>query len=190
VSAGEAVIGLGARSALFLPLKNLGVVIVDEEHETSFKQEETPRYHARDLAVVRAQRDRAVVVLGSATPSLESSANASQGRYTRLLLPTRVMERPMPEVEIVDLARSERVGDGAFTRSLASALATTVRAGEQAVLFLNRRGFSPYISCRDCGHAFRCPDCDVTLTLHRRRGSSSATTAASWSRRRTSVPSA
>jgi primosomal protein N' (replication factor Y) (superfamily II helicase) len=170
VSTGEAVIGLGARSALFLPLKNLGVVIVDEEHETSFKQDETPRYHARDLAVVRAQRDRAVVVLGSATPSLESSANATQGRYTRLLLPRRVMERPMPAVEVVDLARSEKVGDDIFTRALAVVLERTIKAGEQAVLFLNRRGFSPYIYCRDCGHAFHCPDCAVTLTLHRRRG--------------------
>ena len=170
MASGAATIGLGARSALFLPLRKLGVIVVDEEHETSFKQDETPRYHARDLAVVRAKRDKAVVILGSATPSLESSANATLGRYTRLLLPKRVKDRPMPDVEVVDLARSERVGEGVFTRSLAVALEATLRAGEQVVLFLNRRGFAPYIYCRDCGHTFRCPDCDVTLTLHKGRG--------------------
>ncbi|MBI5508854.1 MAG: primosomal protein N' [Deltaproteobacteria bacterium] len=169
VARGEAVIGLGARSALFLPLANIGVVVVDEEHETSFKQEESPRYHARDLAVVRAHHQGAVVVLGSATPSLESHANTVSGRYLKLGLPKRVLERPMPAVEIVDLARSEPVGDGVFTRPLATALEATLAAGEQAVLFLNRRGFAPYIYCRDCGHAFRCADCDVTLTLHQRR---------------------
>jgi len=170
VASGEAVIGLGARSALFLPLTNVGVVIVDEEHESSFKQDETPRYHARDLAVVRGMREQAVVVLGSATPSLESSANATQGRYQRLELPRRVANRPLPTVEVIDLARSERLGEGVFTRPLAEALDRTLKSGEQAVLFLNRRGFAPYIYCRDCGHTFRCPDCDVTLTLHLKRG--------------------
>ncbi|MEE8408624.1 MAG: primosomal protein N', partial [Myxococcota bacterium] len=169
VAEGKAVIGLGARSALFLPLSNLGVLVVDEEHETSFKQDESPRYNARDLAVVRGQHEKAVVVLGSATPSLESRTNANAERYAMLSLPTRVKSRPMPEVTAVDLARSERVGCGVFTERLATAVEETLSADRQVILFLNRRGFAPYIYCRDCGHAFRCPDCDVSLTLHRRR---------------------
>jgi primosomal protein N' (replication factor Y) len=166
---GEARIGLGARSALFLPLRDLGVVIVDEEHETSFKQEETPRYHARDLAVFRGRQDNAVVVLGSATPSLESRANAQSRRYRRLVLAGRVCGRPMPQVELVDLTQEARVDSGIFSGRLADALQQTLGRGEQAILFLNRRGFAPYVYCRDCGHVCRCPDCDVSLTLHRHR---------------------
>lgn len=170
VANGNAVIGLGARSALFLPLQNLGAIVVDEEHETSFKQEDSPRYHARDLAVVRGYREGAVVLLGSATPSLETRANAGSGRYQRLCLPERVLDRPMPEVRAISLAENERVGDGIFTEPLAEALEQTLGRDEQAILFLNRRGFAPYVFCRDCGHAHRCTDCDVALTLHRRRG--------------------
>jgi primosomal protein N' (replication factor Y) len=165
----EALIGLGARSALFLPLENLGVVIVDEEHETSFKQEESPRYNARDLAVVRGHHENAVVVLGSATPSLESRANADGRRYTPIILPTRVNDRPMPAVETINLAKAERVGEGVFTAALATGVEKTLSAGGQVILFLNRRGFAPYIYCKDCGHPFRCGDCEVSLTLHRRR---------------------
>jgi primosomal protein N' (replication factor Y) len=170
VARGDAKIGLGARSAIFLPLRDLGVVVVDEEYETSFKQEEMPRYNARDLAVVRGRNENAVVVLGSATPSLETRANADQARYRRLDMPSRVHTRPLPEVQLLDLAHEERIGEGVFTLRLAEALERALRAGDQAVLFLNRRGFAPYVFCRDCGHSFRCPDCDVALTLHRRRG--------------------
>lgn len=169
VAEGKARIGLGARSALFLPLSKIGVVIVDEEHETSFKQDESPRYHARDLAVVRGQHENAAVVLGSATPSLESKANADSDRYALVTLPIRVRSRPMPQVESVDLAKAARVGEGIFTERLATAVEETLRADRQVILFLNRRGFAPYIFCRDCGHAFRCSDCEVSLTLHRRR---------------------
>ncbi len=169
VAKGEAVIGLGARSAIFLPLRNLGVVIVDEEYESSFKQEDSPRYNARDLAVVRGQRENAVVVLGSATPSLETYQNAELGRYQLLLMPNRVHTRPMPEVFPVSLVNAERVGEGLFTLRLAREIERVLAADEQAILFLNRRGFAPYVYCRDCGHAFRCPDCDVSLTLHQRR---------------------
>ncbi len=170
VQDGSARIGLGARSALFLPLHELGVVIVDEEHETTFKQDESPRYNARDLAVARAKLEGAVVVLGSATPSLETRSNADAGRYQVLRLPARVLERPLPEVELVDLAKSERQPEGILTQKLATALAATIERGEQAILFLNRRGFAPYVSCKDCGHTYRCGECDVSLTLHKRRG--------------------
>lgn len=167
---GEAQIGLGARSAIFLPLPNLGVIVVDEEHEASFKQDETPRYQARDLAVWRGRQRGAVVVLGSATPSLESHANAQRGRYGALSLPQRVQARPLPPVEVLSLAQEARVGEGFLTVALAQRLEQTLASGDQAILFLNRRGFAPYVYCRDCGYAFRCSDCDVSLTLHQRRG--------------------
>jgi len=169
VARGEAKIGLGARSAIFLPLRDLGVVVVDEEYETSFKQEEMPRYNARDLAVVRGRNENAVVVLGSATPSLETRTNADQGRYLRLDMPSRVYARPLPEVHLLSLAHEQRVGEGVFTLPLAEAIDRTLRDNGQVVLFLNRRGFAPYVFCRDCGHSFRCPECDVALTLHRQR---------------------
>jgi primosomal protein N' (replication factor Y) len=169
VARGDARIGLGARSALFLPLAELGLIVVDEEHENTFKQEESPRYNARDLAVVRAKAEGAVVVLGSATPSLESRQNAETGRYIRLALPSRVQARPMPQVERIDLTVEPRPLDGMLTTRLVQALEATFTAGDQAILYLNRRGFAPYVFCRDCGHAYRCVDCDVALTLHRRR---------------------
>jgi primosomal protein N' (replication factor Y) len=170
VASGEAVIGLGARSALFLPLDNLGIIVVDEEHETSFKQDESPRYNARDLAVWRAQQLRATVLLGSATPSLETWHNAASKRYGLIAMPSRVHARPLPEVDVLSLAQSPKVDDGPFTKQLAEAVQATLGRGEQVILFLNRRGFAPYIFCRDCGHSFRCDDCDVSLTLHKRQG--------------------
>lgn len=170
VASQEAVIGLGARSALFLPLENLGIIVVDEEHESSFKQDETPRYNARDLAVWRAQQLQATVVLGSATPSLESWHNTSRRRYSMLAMPDRVQARPMPEVDVLPLTQLPKVNDGPFTEKLAEAVEATLRKDEQVILFLNRRGFAPYIFCRDCGHSFRCEDCDVSLTLHKRQG--------------------
>jgi primosomal protein N' (replication factor Y) len=169
VHTGSARIGLGARSALFLPLRNLGMLIVDEEHEGSFKQDEAPRYHARDLAVRRAQLEGAVIVLGSATPSLETHQNASKGRYVRLSLPRRVADRPLPEVEAIDLRQQARGDDGVFTPTLLEQMERALSADEQIILFLNRRGFAPYVFCRDCGHSYRCVSCDVSLTLHRKK---------------------
>lgn len=169
VAQGRAQIGLGARSALFLPLANLGIVIVDEEHETSFKQDESPRYNARDLALWRAREQNAVIILGSATPSLESFHNTTTGRYTKLSLPGRVGNRPMPPVDVIDLTHAEKANDTALSLPLAEAMERTFLRGEQAILFLNRRGFAPYVFCRDCGHSYRCDDCDVALTLHRRK---------------------
>ncbi|MBC7794620.1 MAG: primosomal protein N' [Clostridia bacterium] len=170
VARGEARIGLGARSALFLPLTKVGIIIVDEEHETSFKQDESPRYNARDLAVFRGRKENAVVVLGSATPSLESRGNVIVGRYRELSMKQRVHGRPLPPVKRLDLAKGERVGNGIFTRELAQAVERNITINEQTVLFLNRRGFASVVYCNDCGHAYKCTDCDVSLTLHRRRG--------------------
>lgn len=170
VARGEAKIGLGARSALFLPLTRIGIIIVDEEHETSFKQDETPRYNARDLAVFRGRKENAVVVLGSATPSLESRGNVTAGRYRELFMRQRVHGRPLPEVKRLDLAKGERVGNGIFSLALANAVERNLQNDEQTVLFLNRRGFASVVYCNDCGHAYKCTECDVSLTLHRRRG--------------------
>jgi primosomal protein N' (replication factor Y) len=167
--AGEVGIALGARSAVFAPVRALGVVVVDEEHDPSFKQEEGVRYHGRDLAVVRAQRAEAVAVLGSATPSLESYRNAELGRFRRLLLPARATPRPLPPVEIVDLRRHPPGPDGLLSAPLAEAVAANLAAGQQTILFLNRRGFSTVVLCRACGHVVRCRQCAVSLTYHRSR---------------------
>jgi primosomal protein N' (replication factor Y) len=167
--AGEAVIALGARSAVFAPVVDLGVVVVDEEHDASFKQEEGVRYHARDVALVRAQRTRGgcVAVLGSATPSLETYQNALAGRHVLLELPARPGARPLPEVEIIDLRRYRADAETQLTAPLAEAIEKTLAAGEQVILFLNRRGFASFVVCVGCGHAFRCRHCSVSLTYHR-----------------------
>jgi len=167
--AGEVGIALGARSAVFAPVRALGVVVVDEEHDASFKQEEGVRYNGRDLAIVRAQTARAVAVLGSATPSLESARNAEAGRYRRLSLPERATPRPLPPVEIVDLRRFPPGADGLLSAPLAEAVAANLAAGQQTILFLNRRGFSTVVLCRACGQVIRCPHCAVSLTFHRGR---------------------
>jgi primosomal protein N' (replication factor Y) len=167
--AGEVGIALGARSAVFAPVHALGVVVVDEEHDPSFKQEEGVRYHARDLAVVRAQRAGAIAILGSATPSLESTYNVVRGRFTRLVLPERATPRPLPDVSVVDLRRHPPGPDGLLSGPLAEALAAALAAGEQSILFLNRRGFSTVLLCHACGHVVRCPSCAVSMTYHRGR---------------------
>jgi primosomal protein N' (replication factor Y) (superfamily II helicase) len=168
---GEVTIAVGVRSAVFAPVQNLGVVVVDEEHDPSFKQEEKLRYHARDLAVVRAQRASAVCVLGSATPSLETLENARRGRYQELHLTRRVDDRPMPRVELVDLrvARPRVPGEKeppVLSEPLRQALGKTLAAGQQAILFLNRRGLSTFTLCEVCGQSLKCDDCDVCLTEH------------------------
>jgi primosomal protein N' (replication factor Y) len=165
VHRGEVRVVIGARSAIFAPCRELGVIIVDEEHDTSYKQEEGVRYNARDLAVKRAQKQGAVVVLGSATPSLESFYNARQGKYQTLPLPNRVGGGVLPLVEIVDLRKEDH---GLFSPLLKDALAQNLEAGRQSLLFLNRRGFSHAAICADCGAAFTCRRCSVTLTYHAR----------------------
>ncbi|MGD0835261.1 MAG: primosomal protein N' [Polyangia bacterium] len=170
---GEVGIALGARSGIFAPVRDLAVVVVDEEHDSSFKQEEGFRYHARDLAVIRARQAGAIAVLGSATPSLETYHNVRLGRFSRLLLPVRANPaaalRPLPAVEIVDLRRHPPGKDGLLSPPLALAVDEALAAGEQTILFLNRRGFSTLVHCHVCGHVVRCKACAVSLTLHRRR---------------------
>ncbi|HXT99932.1 MAG TPA: primosomal protein N', partial [Polyangia bacterium] len=167
--AGEVGIALGARSAVFAPVRALGVVVVDEEHDPSFKQEEGVRYHGRDLAVVRAQRAGAIAILGSATPSLESAFNVMRARFTRLVLPERATPRPLPDVTVIDLRRHPPGPDGLLSAPLTDALAAALAAGEQSILFLNRRGFSTLMLCHACGHVVRCPNCAVSMTYHRGR---------------------
>ena len=170
---GEVGIAVGARSAVFAPVRALAVVVVDEEHDGSFKQEEGVRYHGRDLAVMRAHQAKAVVVLGSATPSLESFRNVQIGRFSRLHLPTRAnpaaAARPLPPVEIIDLRRHQLGPDHLLAPPLAQAVADALAAGEQTILFLNRRGFSTLMHCQACGAVLRCLSCDVSMTLHRGR---------------------
>jgi len=169
IRAGEADVVIGPRSAVFAPVPRLGLLVIDEEHETSFKQQNVPRYHARDVGLVRAREAGAVAILGSATPSLESWHNAREGRLARLSLPDRVLGRPLPPVRVVDLRRDgERRGPGTWiSRTLLDALRHALDAGGQAILFLNRRGFATSVACPRCGFVLRCPHCDVALTYHK-----------------------
>ncbi|MFM1768755.1 MAG: primosomal protein [Verrucomicrobiota bacterium] len=166
---GRARIVIGARSAIFAPVDPLGLIIVDEEHEHSYKQEESPRYHARDVAVVRAQMEGAVCVLGSATPSMESYYNAQRGKYTLLEMPTRVDDQKLPVVRVVDLRAENRKRKGAqiFSEQLKEAMTRRLERREQTILFLNRRGWSSSLQCPQCGYVAECPNCSVSLTYHR-----------------------
>ena len=168
---GRAKIVIGARSAIFAPVEPLGLIIVDEEHEHSYKQEEAPRYHARDVAVVRGQREGATVVLGSATPSLESYHNTKRGKYTLLEMPSRVDDKQMPLVRVQDMRTEKSKGDKGppiFSQRLKNAIHHRLEAGEQTILFLNRRGFATSMQCPDCGLVAECPNCSLSLTYHRR----------------------
>ena len=169
---GEARVVVGARSAVFAPVPELGVLVVDEEHEPSFKQGSAPRYHARDVAMRRARELGAVCVLGSATPALESWEAARRGEIEHLVLRERIGSRPMPEVEVVDMRQEQyEIGrEGLFSRRLAWLVQGALERGEQAILFLNRRGFAPVLWCPGCKQTVRCPTCDVGLTFHRRIG--------------------
>ncbi len=166
---GEAPIVVGTRSAVFAPLENLGLILVDEEHDQSYKQEETPRYNARDVAVVRAKLAGAVVVLGSATPSLETWQNATLGRYTLIEMRDRVNERPLPEVELVDMRREfqETGQEQLFSRALVEQTQAALDRGEQAMILLNRRGYSFAVICRACGKKLECQNCAIALTHHK-----------------------
>ncbi len=165
---GDIDVVVGTRSAVFAPIERLGLVIVDEEHDASYKQEESPRYNGRDVAIVRAQRANALVVLGSATPSLESYHHAMSGRYERITLERRILDRPLAAVTVVDM-REEYASEGpdvVISRALAAGLATRVGAGEQALVLLNRRGYSTAVFCRQCGGSLECPNCSVSLVVH------------------------
>jgi primosomal protein N' (replication factor Y) (superfamily II helicase) len=168
---GEIDVVVGTRSAVFAPLDRLGLIVVDEEHDGSYKQEETPRYHGRDVAIMRASRERALVVLGSATPSMESYHNAVTGKYTRMTLGRRVLDRPLAAVRLVNM-RTEYADEGpeiVISRDLAAAIDDRLAHGDQALVLLNRRGYSTAIFCRQCGDTFECPNCSVSLTVHRAR---------------------
>ena len=166
---GEARIVIGTRSAVFAPIKDLGLVIVDEEHESTYRQQDSPHYHGRDTAIVRAQKESAVVILGSATPTLESFHNASTGKYRYLQLPNRLGNRPMAVAEIIDMrevfVRHQK--PKIFSDELLRAIEETHKKQEQSIILLNRRGYSSFVLCRSCGESVQCPNCDVTLTYHR-----------------------
>jgi primosomal protein N' (replication factor Y) len=167
---GRARIVIGARSAIFAPVEPLGLIIVDEEHEHTYKQEEAPRYNARDVAIVRGQREGAVVVLGSATPSLESFYNCRNGKYALLQLPERADNAKMPLVRVVDMRQTARKEKGVpvFSPQLKEAIHQRLERREQTILFLNRRGYSSALECPKCGFVAECPDCSISLTYHRR----------------------
>jgi primosomal protein N' (replication factor Y) len=165
---GEVDLVIGARSALFSPLPNLGLIVVDEEHDPSYKQDTAPRYQARDGALVRGKMERAVVVLGSGTPSLQSYKKCREGRYALLTMPERVDRRPLPDIEVVDLKEADAVGgeEEMMSPRLAECLGENLSSGNQALLFLNRRGYHRVFLCRVCGRTVRCPNCEVGLTYH------------------------
>jgi primosomal protein N' (replication factor Y) len=170
IKSGEARMVVGTRSAVFAPVADLALIIVDEEHDSSYKQEETPRYHARDIAVVRAKMANAVVALGSATPSLESYFNAKKNKYALVELPDRVEQRPLPEVEIVDMRQEfqETGHEQVISRKLASEIKERFDRREQVMVLLNRRGYSPLVLCRTCGKTLECQNCAIALTHHKR----------------------
>ncbi|MCU5745745.1 primosomal protein N' [Staphylococcus sp. SQ8-PEA] len=165
---GRARVSVGARSSVFAPFKDLGIIIIDEEHESSYKQEDYPRYHARDVAEWRSRYHQCPLILGSATPSLESYARASKGVYELLSLPNRVNNQALPHIDIVDMREELGTGNRSmFSNELREAIQTRLENKEQIVLFLNRRGYASFILCRDCGHVPQCPHCDISLTYHK-----------------------
>jgi primosomal protein N' (replication factor Y) len=178
---GEVDVVVGTRSAVFAPLSRLGLIIVDEEHDSSYKQEEAPRYHGRDVAIVRASRDKALVVLGSATPSMETYQNCETGKYERAVLERRVLDRPLAAVRLVNM-REEYAAAGpdvVISRALTAGIDERLRRGEQVLVLLNRRGYATAVICRQCGDTFECPNCSISLTVHSARPGGSASTYAS-----------
>jgi primosomal protein N' (replication factor Y) len=171
VASGHIQVVVGARSAVFAPTRKLGLIVIDEEHENSFKQESTPRYHARDVAVMRARLEGIPILMGSATPSLESWFNTARGNYTLLTMPNRVENRPLPKVKVIDLRHEPKSTGklGAIGPTLEAAMRTTLKDKGQIILLLNRRGFSTHVHCQGCGHVAQCANCDLALTFHRTR---------------------
>ena len=164
---GNARIVIGARSAIFAPVENLGVIIVDEEHEQSYQSQSFPQYDAREIAFMRSKREKAVCVMASATPSIYSYAMARRGDYTLLEMPHRILNRPMPKIHLVDMREELRLGNKTmFSRALQEKLDACISSGQQAMLFINRRGYASSVNCRKCGETIRCSRCDVSLTYH------------------------
>ncbi|MGE3541842.1 MAG: primosomal protein N' [Candidatus Tectimicrobiota bacterium] len=168
LACGEASIAIGARSAVFAPLRHLGLIVIDEEHDSSYKQEETPRYHARDVAIVRARYCNALVVLGSATPALETFHNARSGKYFSVSLPQRVEDKPLPSITVIDQRAHATPNERVISTPLYRAIAACLQRQEQCLILINRRGFAAYLQCRDCGGVPACAHCSVSLTYHRR----------------------
>jgi primosomal protein N' (replication factor Y) (superfamily II helicase) len=170
IRSGAASVVVGTRSGVFAPVRNLGLIVVDEEHDGSYKQEENPRYNGRDVAIVRAQAAGACVILGSATPSLETRYNADKGKYTLLELPGRIEARPMPTVQLIDMREEflETRKQETFSRKMIDAITGRLENGEQTIVLLNRRGFSSFVACRACGERVECINCSLTLTFHKR----------------------
>jgi len=170
---GEARVVIGARSAIFAPVQDLGLIVVDEEHEQTYLSDRHPRYDARQVAGSRSSRERATLVLSSATPSILSFAKARRGDYTLVEMPSRVMDRPMPTVTVVDMRREMAAGNRSiFSLPLLEKLGECTRQGQQAMLFLNRRGYNTFVSCRSCGYVVKCDACDISMTLHQPEGGS------------------
>ena len=168
IAAGKAQVVVGARSAVFAPLNNLGIIIIDEEHESSYQQDNMPRYHARDVALWRSKFHHCPVVMGSATPSLESRARAQKKVYRWLRLTKRINTHPLPQVSLVDMRQAAKIShDPDFSKQLLAGIAEKLQKKEQIILLLNRRGYASFIMCRDCGFVLKCPNCDITLTLHK-----------------------
>ena len=168
IARGEAKIVIGARSAIFAPVNNLGVIIIDEEHSDSYKQDDTnPRYNAKNIAILRSKYNNCPVVMGSATPSLESFARAHKGVFKLLTLKNRVNGKSLPEIKIVDMNKEMRNTKGHFSMELFNAIRETLEKDEQVILLLNRRGYSSFVTCKNCGYTFKCPNCDITLTYHK-----------------------
>jgi primosomal protein N' (replication factor Y) len=171
VRRGEASVVVGARSALFAPVKNLGLIVVDEEHEGTYKQEESPRYHARDVAVMRGHLEGCTVVLGSATPSVESLENVHRGKYQLARLDLRADDRQLPRIKVVDMRHQRYEGKPtSFSSDLVEGIRLRLNLGEQVILFLNRRGYAKNLTCPECGHVPECEQCSVSLTYHKRLG--------------------
>lgn len=168
---GEAKIAIGARSAVFAPVENVGVIVIDEEHDGSYSSEQNPRYNTAEVALMRAQYNGCKLILGSATPSVETYRKAVEGEYELLELPERINRRPMPEIEMADMRREVRRGnDSAFSSALREELEKCLQSGNQAIIFLNRRGFAQSVVCRECGAVVKCAQCDVPLTYHSEEG--------------------
>ena len=170
INKGEVNVVIGARSAIFAPLKNLGIIIIDEEHSESYKQENNPRYNTLDIAMIRSKTHSCPVLLGSATPTIESYARAKKGYYKYLELNKRVNDKSLPKVTIVDMKDEIKKGNFIFSSILKDAINDRLRKKEQVMILLNRRGYSNYLSCKSCGYVFKCPNCDITLTYHKTSG--------------------
>lgn len=166
ISRGEVKIVIGARSAVFAPLKNIGLFVIDEEHTTSYKQDNNPKYNAIDIAIERSKYHNSIVLLGSATPTLESYAKALKGNYSLVTLPNRVNNKPLPKVRIIDMNKEKKKGDY-FSKELIESIKNRLDKEEQIIILLNRRGYSSFITCSNCGHVEKCPSCDITLTYHK-----------------------